>query len=152
METLAGRFQQSVTQLNRMFASIIIEQLDTPVTMTQLFMLHWIRTSGKCRLTMLADKLEVKPSAVTVMIDRLEKAELVRRIHDESDRRVILVELTEHGQLLIQRAKEIREEMIGAYLSQLDEGEARIVTEVLEKMVRSMQQAPTHPQPYNKNT
>lgn len=140
MTSLASRFQRSVTLLNRQFGSVIIDRLDAQVTGTQMYMLHYIRESGKCRLTELAEKLDVKPSAVTVMIDRLEKAEYVKRTNDLSDRRVVLVELTAEGTAILEKAQEIREEFIGAYLNRLDPEEARIATEALEKLVGFAQQ------------
>ncbi len=39
----------------------------------------------------------VKPSAITVMIDRLIDQELVERYHDKDDRRVVVIELTKKG-------------------------------------------------------
>ncbi|MCR2802805.1 MarR family winged helix-turn-helix transcriptional regulator [Paenibacillus soyae] len=141
MTSLASRFQRSVTQLNRLFASMIMDRLNSQVTGTQMYMLHYIRESGKCRLTELADKLEVKPSAVTVMIDRLEKAEFVKRTNDPADRRVILVELTGEGERILNQAHEMREQIIGSYLNKLDADEAAIATDVLEKMVSYAQQA-----------
>lgn len=143
MPTLASRFQRSVTLLNRLFGSEIMERLSFQVTGTQMYMLHYIRESGKCRLTELAEKLDVKPSAVTVMIDRLQKAGFVARTNDTADRRVIFVELTADGNDILKEAQQMREEIIGSYLSNFDAEDARIATEVLEKMVELMQQSQT---------
>lgn len=140
MPTLVSRFQRSVTQLNRLFASEIVDRLDSQVTGTQMYMLHYIRQSERCRLTELAEKLDVKPSAVTVMIDRLVKSDYVVRTHDTDDRRVILVELTPTGIEILEKAQAMREEIVGAYLDKLDPDEVRIATEVLEKMVLTAQE------------
>lgn len=142
MPTLSSRFQQSVMQLNRVFGSEIVERLGTQVTGTQMYMLHYILDSRKCRLTELAEKLDVKPSAVTVMIDRLQKAGYVTRSNDTADRRVIFVELTEDGRDILKKAQQIREDIVGSYLSHFGTEEARIATEVLEKIVKLAQQSP----------
>ncbi|RJE90247.1 MarR family transcriptional regulator [Paenibacillus sp. 1011MAR3C5] len=135
MPTLVSRFQRSVTQLNRLFASEIVDRLDSQVTGTQMYMLHYIRQSGRCRLTELAEKLDVKPSAVTVMIDRLVKSDYVVRTHDTDDRRVILVELTPTGIAILEKAQAMREEIVGAYIEKLNPADVQTTTEVLEKMV-----------------
>ncbi|MFF2887369.1 MarR family winged helix-turn-helix transcriptional regulator [Paenibacillus sp. NPDC057967] len=135
MPTLVSRFQRSVTQLNRLFASEIVDRLDSQVTGTQMYMLHYIRQSERCRLTELAEKLDVKPSAVTVMIDRLVKSDYVVRTHDTDDRRVILVELTPTGIEILEKAQAMREEIVGAYIEKLDPDDVHRATEVLEKMV-----------------
>lgn len=47
----------------------------------------------------ISKKMYVKPSAITVMIDRLIDQELVERYHDKDDRRVVIIELTKRGKL-----------------------------------------------------
>ena len=47
----------------------------------------------------ISKKMYVKPSAITVMIDRLIDQELVERYHDKDDRRVVIIELTKRGNL-----------------------------------------------------
>ena len=46
----------------------------------------------------LAEQLELSSGAMTTRLDNLEKAGLVRRLPDPSDRRGVIVELTEAGQ------------------------------------------------------
>jgi DNA-binding MarR family transcriptional regulator len=65
-----------------------------------------LRRSGRpFRLTpsRLADSLLISTGAMTNRIDRLEQSGLVRRLGDDSDRRVVVVELTARGQRLIDR-------------------------------------------------
>jgi len=45
----------------------------------------------------LSRKLDVTPSNITGIIDRLEEKELVRRVQKEADRRTILIQLTDKG-------------------------------------------------------
>jgi DNA-binding MarR family transcriptional regulator len=81
--------------------------------------------------------MEVKPSAISVMIDRLEKAELVKRSYFLVDRRSVFVEITEKGKQLLRKEKAIRNSIIESYLSKLDKEEARLLTELLEKMIKA---------------
>ncbi|MBH5317688.1 MarR family transcriptional regulator [Paenibacillus sp. GSMTC-2017] len=136
MTTLNSRFQSSISQLSRVFGSEIIKQMDGQITGTQLYMLYYIREFKRCRLTELVERMEVKPSAVTVMIDRLEKSDFVKRVSDMNDRRVILVELTDTGHDILRRAQAIREDIVGSYMKKLSTEEAQLVTDILEKMVR----------------
>ncbi len=57
------------------------------------------RTAGE-----LASKMELSSAAMTNRLDRLEKAELVRRIPDERDRRSVQIEVTDEGRALYERA------------------------------------------------
>jgi DNA-binding MarR family transcriptional regulator len=49
------------------------------------------------RMADLAQRLGVVPRAVTTLVDALEERELVRRVPDPSNRRVIRIELRERG-------------------------------------------------------
>ncbi|MFE6157497.1 MarR family winged helix-turn-helix transcriptional regulator [Streptomyces sp. NPDC056486] len=49
------------------------------------------------RMADLAQRLEVVPRAVTSLVDGLEASDLVRRVPDPTNRRVIRIELTDAG-------------------------------------------------------
>ncbi|WMJ80177.1 MarR family transcriptional regulator [Clostridium sp. MB40-C1] len=55
----------------------------------------------------LADKLKIKPSTITVMLRRMEKAQLVERRLDVEDQRVSRVYLTHQGKKICKEVKEI---------------------------------------------
>lgn len=48
----------------------------------------------------IAARLQLGPSAITPLVDQLEAAELVTRVRGGSDRRIVVVELTEVGRHL----------------------------------------------------
>ncbi|MET9544129.1 MULTISPECIES: MarR family transcriptional regulator [unclassified Streptomyces] len=60
-----------------------------------------LRTLAHCetppRMADLADRLEVVPRAVTTLVDALEAGDLVRRVPDPTNRRVIRIQLTDAG-------------------------------------------------------
>ncbi|QJD84904.1 MarR family winged helix-turn-helix transcriptional regulator [Cohnella herbarum] len=135
MDTITQRFHQALQAFKRSSESDILNKMQAQITPPQIFMLYYINKLGGCKLTQLAEKMEVKPSAVTVMIDRLEKSGYVTRSHDTVDRRAILVEATPAGKEVLEKAIQERNEIIGHYLSRLEQEEARILTELLEKMM-----------------
>ncbi|GBG07948.1 hypothetical protein B1748_17475 [Paenibacillus sp. MY03] len=139
METFVMRFQRSLIYLNRIFSAEMMKQMDVQVTSTQMFMLHFIRESGSCRLTALAEKLDVQPGAVTAMIDRLGKSGYVTRENDAKDRRVIRVRLTEAGEDIIKKSHELRKEIVAKYMESLSSAEVETVTVLMEKLVASAQ-------------
>ena len=51
----------------------------------------------------LATRMELSNGAMTNRLDRLEEADLVRRLPDPEDRRSVVVELTDHGRETIQK-------------------------------------------------
>lgn len=52
----------------------------------------------------LAEKLQIKPSTITVMLKRMEKEGIVERKKDELDQRIIRVYITEKGRRLCNEA------------------------------------------------
>ncbi len=140
MDALANRLHAAVKSLWRSLETDVCREVQDYLTGPQLFMLNYIHTERKCNLTQLADRLEVKPSAVTVMVDRLEKAGYVARSSDPADRRVILVGATPMGAEVLAQAVQKRNMCLKEHMSRLEPEEVRIVTELCEKMVVPKQQ------------
>lgn len=70
------------------------------LTLPQAHTLEILGDQGEMRMKELAGKMGVTTGSLTVLIDRMEKKGLVRRKPHETDRRSILVTLTEKGSLL----------------------------------------------------
>lgn len=75
-------------------------QLAEPVsglTGPQFYILHQLEQKEKCTVGELAESMGVKPSAITAMVDRLDKHGFVARDRDEEDRRVVYISLRDSG-------------------------------------------------------
>lgn len=75
------------------------------LTTAQVAVLNLIATSGEVKQRDLAQRLKQNESAITAMIARLMKADLVSRRRSESDARSWLLELTETGVKTLKRVK-----------------------------------------------
>lgn len=115
----------------------ITEQTGVGITGPQVFLLRFIKEQGSCKITQLAEKMDVKPSAITVMIDRLVHSNLVVRIQDPHDRRVVLVELTEQGDKELDQAKEMIKQIMANYFSKINQNELANFIHTFEKLVSS---------------
>lgn len=73
---------------------------DTAITLPQMHTLEILGQQSPLRMKELAAKMGVTTGTLTVGVDRLEKQGLVARIPNETDRRSILVTLTEAGREL----------------------------------------------------
>lgn len=133
-EELIERFHTANLRFRRGFECQILQRMGPSITAPQMYVLFYVKRKGKCKLSDIADKVEVKPSAVTVMIDRMERAGYVVRRDDPADRRSILVELTASGEEMLEQAVKRRNEIIRDYFSRLEPEERRTLTELLEKM------------------
>ncbi|MNH86123.1 putative HTH-type transcriptional regulator YusO [compost metagenome] len=117
----------------RKMESEIMVHRELGLTGPQFHMLALISKEKSCNISYLAEKLEVKPSAITVMIDRLVQNDYVERRHDEQDRRAVLVSVTEHGEEVLKEAKKKSREIIRYYFSHLDANELNTLAGIFEK-------------------
>jgi DNA-binding MarR family transcriptional regulator len=134
MESDVRRIAESLVRLQKQLNAALAQHPEMPVTLPQLMLLHLARRNGPYRLTELAAKIEVKPSAVTVMVDRLEKRGLVRRVHDPGDRRAMLVEVTAEGEETLRMAEELRRRLLGRFMERLDPAEVRLLADLLGRL------------------
>lgn len=70
-------------------------------------------TGESASITYLAERMVLRHNSTVELVDRAERAGLVRRVTDERDLRRSLVELTPHGESLLL-------ELVAAHLEQLD--------------------------------
>ena len=104
------------------------------VTETQFRVLELLAKNEAHKVTDLAEKMGVKPSAVTTMIDRLANNGLVSRRHDDNDRRAVLLSITEEGREVIRKFEEKCRGVIKGYLSHLELNELEALATIYEKM------------------
>lgn len=79
-------------------------QRDFGLTESQFGVMEALLHLGPMSLGTLCQKILRSGSNLTTVVDNLERDGLVRRVRDESDRRVQIAELTEKGRGLIQEA------------------------------------------------
>ena len=70
---------------------------DRGITYRQLRVLSVLQRDGSQIMNDISDRVTTSPRNVTDIVDALEKEDLVRRTTHPSDRRAILIELTEKG-------------------------------------------------------
>lgn len=90
--------------------------------------------------TELFNTLMVSSGTMTHRIDRLEQADLVKRIPDPSDRRGTLIELTNKGFNLIEKAIEAHVNNEHRLLNALEEPERQALVQLLRKLLVSFEE------------
>jgi DNA-binding MarR family transcriptional regulator len=88
--------------------------------------------------TALYEATMVTSGAMTNRLDRLEKAGLIRRMPHPQDRRGLLVQLTDEGLGLIDRAVEAHVENEHAILAALNPKERKMLAGLLEKLIADL--------------
>jgi DNA-binding MarR family transcriptional regulator len=87
---------------------------------------------GSVRPTDLAQWLERSPNSVSMLVDRMVKAGLVKRVRDRHDRRVVNVSLTSKGENAVGPATPAGWELIQKILSPLSYENKQALADMLE--------------------
>ena len=113
------------------------------LTVGEFDVLAALRRSGQpyqLSPTELFNTLMVSSGTMTHRIDRLEQAELVRRIPEPSDRRGTRIELTDKGFNIIEKAVEAHVINEHRVLSVLEASERKALTQLLRKLLVSFEE------------
>ncbi len=92
---------------------------------------------GPRPMSALSRELGVSLSAMTQLADRLERAQLVKRVAQGGDRRVRCLQLTERGEKMMRCHEEIRVRRISTALEQLHPNARKQVTAALQTMIQA---------------
>jgi DNA-binding MarR family transcriptional regulator len=83
----------------------------------------------------LADRILYSKSGFTRVVDRMVEASLIKRVRPESDRRTILVVLTDTGAATLRRARQYHRDGIERHFAQhLTDADVKALTRALEKV------------------
>ncbi|MFU1796946.1 MarR family winged helix-turn-helix transcriptional regulator [Paenibacillus azoreducens] len=93
--------------------------LDESVTSSQIIILNHLDSSGSMLTGELARQLNITPSAVSQMLNKMEKRQLVKRSINPNNRREILVELDTAGLKFIEMNKKIELSIIERFYAKL---------------------------------
>lgn len=92
----------------------------------------------------LAEKMHIKPATITVMLGRMEKADLVERRPDPSDQRISRVYLKERGREVLKKLEETMSEIEAQCFANFSEEERILLRRLLMQMRDNLQGSPDH--------
>jgi DNA-binding MarR family transcriptional regulator len=105
------------------------------LTMEQFAVLAAVKSrGGSLRPTDLAFILERSPNSVSMIVDRMVKAGLVKRTRDRKDRRIVRVSLTSNGENALKPATPAGWEFIQKILSPLSYKDKHALASLLEML------------------
>lgn len=108
------------------------------ITPPQFVALQWLLELGDMTIGDLSNKMYLAFSTTTDLIDRMEKSDLVKRIRDEQDRRVVRIHLLEEGARIIEEVIDKRQQYLEDVLQHFDQAEVANLSILLEKLHQEM--------------
>lgn len=94
---------------------------DVDITPPQFEALQYLIKEDNLTIGELSTKMYLACSTVTDLLDRMERNELVKRVKDDNDRRIVRITVLQKGHDLIKRVMENRVNYVESILSELDE-------------------------------
>ncbi|MFH5184685.1 MarR family winged helix-turn-helix transcriptional regulator [Paenibacillus sp. TAB 01] len=112
-------------------------ELAPTLTEGQLTVLELLSGQQRMKPSDFIGFLATTPAAITTLLDRMEKAELVARERDEKDRRIVWVQVTDKGKSECQRGVQIRERFLQNYLSRISSHNQQLLVYLLGKVANA---------------
>ncbi|MGE6488246.1 MarR family winged helix-turn-helix transcriptional regulator [Paenisporosarcina sp. NPDC076898] len=104
------------------------------VTPPQFVALQWLFEHGDMTIGDLSTKMYLAFSTTTDLVDRMEKNQLVMRVRDEQDRRVVRIHLLKEGERVIEEVIQKRQDYLQDILSDFDASEVQKLSSLLQKL------------------
>lgn len=108
------------------------------ITPPQFIALQWLFEHGDMTIGDLSNKMYLAFSTTTDLVDRMEKNELVVRVREEQDRRVVRIKLLQEGERIIEEVIKKRQEYLENVLSDFSDEEVEQFSFLLEKLHTNM--------------
>lgn len=128
------------------YISVIIKQKgreilsNYPITPPQFVALQWLLEEGDMTIGELSNKMYLAFSTTTDLVDRMEKNELVKRLKDTNDRRVVRIHLLEKGEQIIEEVIKKRQIYLQDVLKNFSSEEVHILRENIKRLHQDMQE------------
>ena len=131
METLPFEIAETAHALRKAFDR---RSVGMGVTRAQWKVLFRLDRQPGLRQIELADMLDIEPITLSRIVDRLEEAELVKRVADPADRRAWRLHVTALAQPLIAKLRSVADEMIAEAFAGIDPADIAITRAVLGRV------------------
>ncbi|HBW36790.1 MarR family transcriptional regulator [Desulfosporosinus sp. BICA1-9] len=131
-----GRLEEACYLAMSKLAPELSGHLEKSLTIDQFFVLRILSQRGSCTVSELASEHKVNPAAITAMMDRLSKNDLIIRERDEKDRRTVNISLSTQGRQVFNLSEAKRKQMFKHYFSKLEQEEMKLLVAITEKLAR----------------
>jgi DNA-binding MarR family transcriptional regulator len=115
----AAEFVKIWMKLTKEWSTQMEQELAPQLTAGQLEVLELLQAKEPMKPSELLPFLETTPAAITTLLDRMERAGLVERRRDESDRRIVWIHMTELGRSEVERGLRVRSDIANRSLERI---------------------------------
>ena len=110
---------------------------DKGISLTLIHAVEILGAFGAMPMKALADKVGVTTGTLTVLVDNLTKLGLVERAPHDTDRRSILVKLTEQGVKLFEEHDALHLQLTKQLTADFNQEEVQLLNKLMERINRA---------------
>jgi DNA-binding MarR family transcriptional regulator len=114
-------------------------ELDLKFSKSEIFTMLFLDRRKELSMTELVEYINSPMSTATGIADRLVRSGCIVRERSETDRRVVILKLTEKGSTLIAEMKAMIQGYISMAVENLTEEEIQFLTNIIFKMLNNLQ-------------
>lgn len=114
-------------------------ELDLKFSKSEIFTMLYLDRRKELTMTELVEYINSPMSTATGIADRLVRSGYIRRERSESDRRVVILTLTDKGSQLIKNLKDTIQVYIDMAVADLTEEELQVFAGIVFKILDSLQ-------------
>lgn len=107
---------------------------ESGITGPQLLVMQQIGTKGEMTSGVIAREVSLSQATVTSIIDRLERKELLKRERSDTDKRKVIISLTEKGVQSLEGAPALMQESFVDAFNQLEDWEQSLILSSLQRL------------------
>lgn len=130
---------ERLLSLLRRLTHLLHHRMDNPHSHGQERILGILARDGKMTQRELLDHGEIRQASLSELLAKLEVAGYISRTRSETDRRNVIVEITDEGRKVAGQSQQERDSAVGSLFSSLDEVEKEELEDTLNKLLASWQ-------------
>ncbi len=111
-----------------------------PITAPQFVALQWLLEKGDMTIGELSNYIHLACSTTTDLVDRMEKNELVERVRDPKDRRVVRIHVLNKGKQIIHEVIEKRQNYLEDVLKDVPVEDVETLNRLLQVLHQKMKE------------
>ncbi len=123
--------------MDKMTNNLIIQwnkSFNKGLGVSHILILGHLKVNGKSRPSDMAKALGLTPPSVTHLTEKLVKRQLVTRSTDENDRRIIYLEITYAGEMILKEASEVGQILRKKIFEKLTNEEIQQMLHIYQKL------------------
>lgn len=137
---LVDRYIELTHEVWKRGEALTKEEIGEELTNDQHYLLRYIYRRQRCTTTELAEAFSVQKSAITAIMNRLVEKNIIERVQDKNDRRVLYLTLTKEGRTLFEKTEARVFNLVESIIQQFGQEEIETFIRTYEKLANVLRE------------